>query len=1542
MTELQYNQIICCSSEKSLNTGLPGFGVRAKSAGLTPETAEEIYLKSGLRYALPVSEMATAETVRNNPDLSAIYPHIYDFQSVELSNGSTCYIVARVMYAGADYGFFAGDSNNNRVGANYIAHILVFDQLPPVGVVADLIQKNLFLPADTRCTFDNPGFKRILVGDNFELPVGTVEIDKPHDARLSAELLLAILQSYKNKLTNDSIQKIIVKTRTGEVEDYIVSLGILPEKIANGLFFNANVLDQASVPNNLRMIIVNEKDDCETLDDYHIVVDTRTATPVTRNIEQNFLFDKIKEAVDGGRYKEAFRVASLFMQLCDKPGASFEQAYKIMMFSASDDAVTIHDVQALDLDLAARTSFSEKAEARFWQNVRKALDDAFSFPCKMSEIRVALTILGKLLQIAPDRIGDIRDFGKNLSYILFDKPQIFCKIIEDNLDRLDVAVHLLKKAGAPLPAQQNFYEALADSHDKDVWQTMLLYYYGRTPDMHIVVDSVMTFTPPTSWTILAKLYPVDANFEAWLKFVDGKPEALPLVKDQIDAAFIDRLKSNPRSAVAALEKLSPQVLGALSAQLKRALAISRGEEVADPTEIDMEVVQKLGADQNYVYKLFENWLKSNAAKDQIAKFISSYSRSAAATATLLDAVWNHLPANQRDAALLWLTDNVKLSGHDMAEAKRKMKSEDAVRLLEKESGFLKKMMRRFLNKSSVFALVLLSTLLSACSSDEYEAPKAFYSPFRAEFSGALMNTKEIRSASYNGAGTLMNIYSTGFLPNGDLLYQTKYNSKGGIDSTLYSYTPDGQLMTVHGKDFTFSDIQYNSDNQLVKLAMSDPKTHELMEYWEWEYDNGVPSVMYRTDKDNNRFFRINYNYDSNYIPSIRTTIDLRVGPLPQRVETFDNMGDGRIVSEDFYDEKGNLTSKKNYSYTDNEFVDDYTFTYTVNITNEKGKKIGRNEITVVQYEYDACDEYFDCDEFGNEIEPSAARVDISSIPLPEEGSNFASNYFNKLKYRIAVNNATSSSPNNGLLWAVGIIGLLCGIGLWFLFLNFGWFRSITGSSSKLKKLWMFKSTPYIEACVYTLLIVLAFLAAILILMIFGGVVYGVLWIVKLLIIILVIVGWIALIGGALALFFGKDPVGCLPLVLGGLIVYWGDGMKAWATSLVDWGFEFMNKLALYTWTKNLFANYWDVMLLVFLTPIAVFASIAFLIILMVFLLQGFEWVVMKIYGINRPCPVCGSKDEKEYYADRMHKHPVRLRPGVYGVFSHTEPETGERMPTMLLNGKGRLLRKCPNCGNFINSDEEHAYGTERHIGFVGNRSSGKSYLTYSVLDDILTEYGSEARQIDAARDTDIKANVARVKRDDGIQTDVRDSYRAVQVVIQQKMRPVPYHLFFYDVAGEKFNQKSSASKTAMDFYRNVNEIVFIIDPTTLDLAHAMCSDKMEEWLKTHASSEHYSIDGTFSTLRSILESVGRNPRTINFMFVLAKADMGYIEHCGFRPDMDEETIKRFIQSQLGLSNIVNAAGGTFKKVEFAVASVKPSFAAQLKALTNRLLKNVGI
>ena len=336
------------------------------------------------------------------------------------------------------------------------------------------------------------------------------------------------------------------------------------------------------------------------------------------------------------------------------------------------------------------------------------------------------------------------------------------------------------------------------------------------------------------------------------------------------------------------------------------------------------------------------------------------------------------------------------------------------------------------------------------------------------------------------------------------------------------------------------------------------------------------------------------------------------------------------------------------------------------------------------------------------------------------------------------------------------------------------------------------------------------------------------------------------------------------------------------------------------------------------------------------LLIGFEFIVTRIYSIRRPCPICGSTATPDYIVGGK-PHPVKLHPGIYGVFTHKSPVTGEKVPTMLLNGRGKIVRKCKKCNSFINADTDNTVGTEIHIGIVGHRSSGKSYLLYSGLSSLMSLYPGRFSQIDADNDTKIENKKKRIDAYDGIQTDVASKYRAIQLILKSKLRPIPYHLFFYDVAGEKFNASSSSHKTAMDFYRNVQSIVFVVDPSMLDTSGTPASVKFVDWNKKNANVEKYRIDGSFAVLKDILETVGRKSNKIDFNFVCTKTDMGYLSELGYPENPSEDEIERFLSAELGLSNLINSARASFKNIHFYAVSAIESDKSRLKNLFIALL-----
>ncbi|MDE6443807.1 MAG: hypothetical protein K2K64_05230 [Muribaculaceae bacterium] len=652
-----------------------------------------------------------------------------------------------------------------------------------------------------------------------------------------------------------------------------------------------------------------------------------------------------------------------------------------------------------------------------------------------------------------------------------------------------------------------------------------------------------------------------------------------------------------------------------------------------------------------------------------------------------------------------------------------------------------------------------------------------------------------------------------------------------------------------------------------------------------------------------------------------------VNSLGKPVLSAMKVTDGRDVEETIFSDDGKsikeiLISKWNKKKTRLNPVNRYTYEYETDtlghwikatVLNSKGKSV-----KTIEREYHTPTSLL-----------AAKTAEINERYNYESDSGFLVNYWKSIRHRFALVDAKSNAPS----WVLYlIILLLTGGYMWFAirwininteFLDIWQPRLPSG----MYRIWMFNKEPYINILLITGCLIVSFLAAMLTLISVGLLTYGILWLFKGMLIVLVWVGWIMLVL-AIIFFFSDWTYAIVCGIVAAIILFSRETIARIGQASVDWGFDFMHNLNFFDWTLNIFKDLWDVLLILFIGPAVIFLVIAALLIVLMGVLMGFEWLVMKIYDIKRPCPSCGSTKGFVYMADNYNTHPVGLHPGIYGVFHQTNPATHKRLPTMIFNGKAKLRRRCVNCRNV----EEHAgrksFGTEKHIGIVGHRASGKTYFLYSELDRMLKT--TKATQTDATDDTRITDVAARIQKGGNVQTDQRQWFKAVQVMLPRKVVTIPWHLFFYDVAGENFDTNASRTPTALEFYKNVESIIFIIDPSMVDPLMPGVSQKAKGWIKARNEREHSSPASTYSRLTSILEEQGRKLKNINFYFLLTKSDLGYL---------DGKSPREYIEEELGLTETVNQAVNKFRKVDFGAVTVKDMKDAEI---LREVLSGLGV
>lgn len=806
----------------------------------------------------------------------------------------------------------------------------------------------------------------------------------------------------------------------------------------------------------------------------------------------------------------------------------------------------------------------------------------------------------------------------------------------------------------------------------------------------------------------------------------------------------------------------------------------------------------------------------------------------------------------------------------------------------------------------LFILTLLSVIITSCSQE-----KARFTPYTPNYYEVKGSAKSIIEREYSNKSKVLYTKQFDFDKSGRLVSFKHIVDKDTVTRYMH-YKDNGRIENIQWNEITKYTPEFNEFGDLIKetYITGENNGFESGFIQEWEYDVNGNIINEKTCYIESDCSSVEYLYENNKLKQVK---EYNLGEEIQ----YDCDTTGLVISKKVYDELANkITSQSTYKY---KFDDKRNWIEKVERENKRLKSTIKREIL-----------------YYSEAELVAANPTKQESVVAKSyiGIDFVDNYINNVLSR---SGNQEDSPSKVLF----IILIICTVIVtaigWYMASDFV-FHNFTGhiQNNGMKRLWMYNHEPYTKVGSLLLIALAAFVASIIIILLVGGVIWGLLWVVKLILWAIIIIGWICLIGGGLALF-GKEPVGCLPLIIGILIVSFQDTIEETGENLVAWGFEFMQSVNMFSWGLGIFKNYWDVILVVFFTPMVLFLGFAVFVITLNMLLNGFEFIVTRIYSIRRPCPICGSTATPDYIVGGK-PHPVKLHPGVYGVFTHKSPVTGESIPTMLLNGRGKVTRKCKKCNSFINADTDNTIGTEIHIGIVGHRSSGKSYLLYSGLSSLMSSYPERFSQIDADNDTRIENKKKRIDARDGIQTDVANKYRAIQLILKSKLRPVPYHLFFYDVAGEKFNASSSSHKTAMDFYRNVQSIVFIVDPSMLDISGTPASAKFVDWHKRNANAEKYRIDGSFAVLKDILETVGRKSNKIDFNFVCTKTDMGYLPELGYSKTPGENEIERFISTELGLSNLINSARASFKNVHFYTVSAIESDKSRLKNLFITLLE----
>lgn len=516
----------------------------------------------------------------------------------------------------------------------------------------------------------------------------------------------------------------------------------------------------------------------------------------------------------------------------------------------------------------------------------------------------------------------------------------------------------------------------------------------------------------------------------------------------------------------------------------------------------------------------------------------------------------------------------------------------------------------------------------------------------------------------------------------------------------------------------------------------------------------------------------------------------------------------------------------------------------------------------------------------------------------------------------------------------------------------------------MRRILFFNRNPYVFFLKIALAFIIAFVLTILLFLIIGGLTWLLCWIGR---ILLVALYWIIVVGGfggagflVLAAIFGGGDAGerfvflLIAAALVAIAVPVSDAREWMYTAgytVVEWGNQVFGVFNVFHLSLYVIKMYWFTALLIALVPLVVFLGLASVFLLFAGVLILFENMVMKRYNVEHPCPTCGRPSEPAVYLSHGVPLPVDLHPGVWGLFSITHPSTGEKMPTLFLNGKDRLERRCRSCDNLINAK----VGAEKHVAFAGVAKSGKSTLLYRVVSEMLRKKIGDETVCSFTDDlgvdeTEAKSFISSIS--DGSRMEffpgktTEDRHKSLQLLVNNPKSLLPYRLYINDVAGEMFSSSGNKLGDAA-FLLNTEILIFVVDPFTLNTADLELTSRMKDWYARHADEISYNdekqdLKEATNTLVNMLKHY-RNQKEaskISLMFTFVKTDTGYLEGVDVN---DEEALRQFAIQDLGLANVLHDLDTFFKDITFhAICAAESSNVSHIDQYVDDIFDRLGI
>lgn len=317
---------------------------------------------------------------------------------------------------------------------------------------------------------------------------------------------------------------------------------------------------------------------------------------------------------------------------------------------------------------------------------------------------------------------------------------------------------------------------------------------------------------------------------------------------------------------------------------------------------------------------------------------------------------------------------------------------------------------------------------------------------------------------------------------------------------------------------------------------------------------------------------------------------------------------------------------------------------------------------------------------------------------------------------------------------------------------------------------------------------------------------------------------------------------------------------------------------------------------------------------------GIERTRLLIRSIYAICPTCNKRvSYPVYHCKNCGAEHNNLAPSArFGIFHHT-CSCGQKLPTLLLFGKGKLKSSCPHCKGKTGVSLDYSPHT---IAFVGGKSVGKTFLR-NVMCSILHQYASSQRWKFSIPPEDVNV-VNAIKRELSMGQRPNETFlsaKSVALRVDLNRSGITERLYLYDAPGEAFTMEMHMQ--SFNYYEHLKTVIAVIDPLSLSSVRLR--------LPNVNFIPHISMVSPVSCLEKWLNSMEKihsegnlqkKLKNVKCCVVITKVDvpeLNQIVNPQLSSNSTNEQCKKFL-SDNGLPEIVSLIDNHFNKVNYFAVS----------------------